>query len=196
MNQHPNIVILCQEHCNSSIVANMLATAGWKRNDMDEHGESLSVRELNGWIIRNCGSGLLGFEKKQRAVLEVLEQPWVLKDPRFRMTLQYWDFIRYTPILLYLKKDAEKIQQSYHRRSRPEWGRPYPMSLDTIAEWERQCRKQYEMWPMKKIQLNAEDIGLACGMFSAERSAGRTDAILGKDSSGFVCGNEFVVTCM
>jgi len=188
MNQHPNIVVLGVAHSNTSIVANMLVAAGWQRNDLDENGESVSVVAQNKLLM----AGKLA---SMAETVRNLEEPWVVKDPAFQRTLNKWiaAFYAYQPLLIFLRKNHEAVMRSYLRRTRPEWGRAYPITLETIVNWDNLCKKQFELWPWKKTCLKAEKIGEACALFNPEKSGGKGDAVLEEYGTAFVSGNEFAI---
>lgn len=170
MSQYCNIVILSVKHANSSITAKMLVAAGWERNDMNEDGESKSFIEQN----RLLQAGKVGIPYRCFRILNSLKEPWVLKDPGFARTAPTWlpYFESYQPLLLYVTKDPRKVMQSYLRRSDPSWGRPYPITSESIQSWENRCQKQYDAWPWKKVKVRVDDMIKAMALFSVARSEG------------------------
>ena len=165
--EHPNILILGLKHVNSSIVVRMLLELGWKQNDLDEHGESVEVRTLNEMIRRRQD-----YQKRMQQALAAMEEPWVLKDPGFRLTLTAWGraLKPYRSILVYLIKDHTLVANSHIRRFAAKDLPKIPVSLDSIESWQEQCRNIYNWWSGPKIQIDSEDICRAVERFDVMRA--------------------------
>jgi hypothetical protein len=163
MSYHPNIVILGLKHTNSSIAAKMLVKLGWEQNDLDEHGESVSIRAENDLLIAGK------VEAGSRLLIQKLLQPWVLKDPKFRFTLRKWTwaFMEEPPFLVYLSKDHRRVYNTHVRRARTEWSK-IPIARETLEKWEYQCQRQYDAWPWTKIKIDVANLAQAVEMFDTQ----------------------------
>src|SRR5262245_49578120 len=86
MQGRPNILLFGVGHSGTSIVAKMIRTLGWNLGGADGFGENVAVRAVN---IRILGKHPVDASETVR-VLEQLPSPWLLKDPRFVLTLERW----------------------------------------------------------------------------------------------------------
>ena len=165
--KHPNIVILGLRHVNSGIVVRMLLELGWRQNDLDEHGESVEIRNINRTIrLRR------DYRSQMKNALASMDQPWVLKDPGFRLTLMAWSRVLtpYSPVLVYLTKDSRLIANSLIRRMGEKGLPKIPVSEESIEEWSRQCRLIYDWWSGPKIEIGSESICRAVDLFDVARA--------------------------
>ncbi len=152
----PNIVVLGVGHSNTTITTKQLGVLGWNLRDADEeYAESVSVREMNDEILR---TKFFDYDKALR-IIEKFPQPWAIKDPRFaKGTLPYWRkvFEIYKPILLWVKKDRDKVRESYVKRGES------PKKVDLYFE---NCERYYESWNYMKISIDEEQIQEAISLW-------------------------------
>lgn len=152
---HTNIVVLGVARSNTSVTAAAIHTCGWHVG-MVQRGkcENLRVIGVNERLI-NSGEWS---HQEAAAVLDDLRQPWLVKDPRFAETLDRWypAFAKYQPLLVYLKRRHDAVEQSWRRL-----GRPYKQ----ITRLREGCERFYDEWPWHKVALDVELIGKAAAMF-------------------------------
>lgn len=157
-----NVIVLGVGHSGTTILTKLLLECGLSKNDCDrEYCESVSVRDMNN-RIRN------GFytAEEQRAVIESLEEPWCVKDPRFVHTLDKWYhvFARNPPILLWVQRNFDDVVQSYAKRGElPEHRRKYYV---TRFHW--LAEQQYNKWPWPKFIVNYENLSNAIHIFKSK----------------------------
>ncbi len=171
-----NIVILGQRHVNSTIVVQQLLALGWEQNDLNEHGESVSVTDLNVKILADgveTTDSTYPDEHATTVLLSKLKTPWVLKDPNFQLTLDKWQNAMWyaETTLVWLTKDAELIYNSHLRRVKPEWP-VAPIAIQSVRLWEQRCQRQYEAWRGPKIKISHNQIVSALKLFDIERAMG------------------------
>ena len=160
----PNIVLLGVGRSNTTITTRMLATMlSLNLGEIDpEYCEETNVRFVN---QRHWSSGTFDSLAAHRAIRRI-PQPWIIKDPRFRRSLQHWLPIlqRYRPMLVYLTKDAATVKQSHIRAG---WLHVYdPQDVE-------RCNEHFRKWPFPKIRLQAEKIAEAIKLFDLKRTGTR-----------------------
>jgi hypothetical protein len=149
-----NVVVLGVGFSNTTITTRQLQALGWDvgevSNDFCEH---TLVSDIN-WRLSE------GFVPQEEidAALANLRQPWVIKDPKFRETLERWlpAFVPYQPILLYLTKDSGTVKDSYLRRDQP---------TDHVDARIRNCERMFWLWPWPKMKVDATQIASAVKLF-------------------------------
>lgn len=168
----PNIVVFGVGHSGTSVVTKMIRSLGWNtalhEQDLDvEFFEHISVRQLNEATIRG---GRLDLDAA-REELEKLPTPWVLKDPRFVVTMHQWleAFSDHQPLLLWLVREPESVKASYRRRQVAPQGEPITRGR-TIDEALQDTADIYYAWPWQKLRLKFEDIATAAASFDLARS--------------------------
>lgn len=156
----PNVIILTIGSSNSTVVARMMAAAGWNVGDVDpDYAENREVHQIN---ARTVGGS--GFDKRRAGeLLASLPRPWVLKDPKFSQTLRHWrpSLANYRPALLWLTKDLEYVRKSYSRR----FGLS-PGLADRRHVW---CEQYFAAWPWGKLHIDAENMVKAIRLFDPDR---------------------------
>ena len=179
----PNIIVLATGHSGSSVVSEMICRLGW--NILD----STSRFRAEYKPMRNLNQRVLDGEKvSQQELLDLLyniPEPWVLKDPRFVKTLDYWqdgwdEFNRESAgglLLVWLHRDFDKTEHSYLRRRemRVIDGRKQAfekVSRITLEEAYENCPKLYEEWPGDKLRFDYDDIKRAVATFDITRDSG------------------------
>lgn len=164
----PNVVVLGVGHANTSIVTRQLGALGWHLNDADnDYCESLSTRRINRGHIR---------DKEQFAALraarliESMETPWAIKDPRFISTLDKWHeaLAPHEPVLLYITKDFDRVVQSYVNRD--QHGRTEQQYRKIVGAKQKAGDDQYKKWPWQKMKVDAAQVCEAVSMFDVGRS--------------------------
>ena len=157
---HTNVLILGVGHSGTTILSKMLMKCGFNKNDNDkEFGESVSVREINDQICRNTY-----IQSDQVNALEMLMEPWVLKDPRFVRTLDKWShlFSDNPPLLIWIQRDIKDVLKSFYDRNE--------IKCDAQVHTLFQLAKgQYDRWPWRKMIIKYEDIAQAVQMFQIKR---------------------------
>jgi hypothetical protein len=118
----PNIIVVGVGHSGTSIVTKLLHTVGWQAPQADSrYYEHVGIRKAN---TKALATGRL---PDTRAIVKELNanQPWVVKDPRFTVTLSLWHAVlQPCPLLLWLTKDIEAVKRSYVRRKELLNGKP------------------------------------------------------------------------
>jgi hypothetical protein len=140
----------------------MIVKLGWENNDNDKkYCESRAIRDLNEQSLLE-GKFLSDEAPK---ILEALTQPWVIKDPRFRLTLNQWKpHLRpYKPTLILLHKSSLLVQKSFQRRN---------ANWVNVPRRQKQCITAFNGWPFDKILLEVSKFETMLGMYNLERSRG------------------------
>ncbi|HEX4147937.1 MAG TPA: hypothetical protein VHY20_03075, partial [Pirellulales bacterium] len=157
----PNVLILGVGHSGTSILAQMLFAAGWRRGDADEaFGESVSVRCVN----QSAKRGQIDL-RQAKAALAQLPEPWALKDPRFHITLPAWlpllAELQRPPLLVWLRRDSEQVAASYVTRGELS-SEKAPL---VVRARYAQCRRLFELWPWARVAIDYEQLAAAAGLF-------------------------------
>lgn len=156
-----NIIILGVGHSGTTVLSRMLVGAGYNKNDLDaEFAESVSVRNFNDKIISKVAYNA----QEQKTIIDRLQGPWVVKDPRFVFTLDKWGhvFEKNPPLLLYIQRDFEEVFDSHLRRNElPDSN----AGRSRLAFKEKMARYQYSKWPWTKLKIKYEDLGRALSIF-------------------------------
>ncbi|MBN8625474.1 MAG: glycosyltransferase [Planctomycetes bacterium] len=163
----PNIVVLGVGHSGTSILSKMLFAAGWEAGDADdEFGESVGIRSINQEFLK-VGQ----FPAGQATVAMFRKEPWVVKDPRFVLTLERWRHVfaqlPQPPLLIWLRRDSKAVAASYVRRGRLTQER----AEELVGRRYIRAEEQYAAWPWRKVALDYEKIRAAVGLFDTRRSA-------------------------
>lgn len=159
-----NVIILGVGHSGTSILSKMFIKCGYNRNDSDEEfGESVSIRDMNDKIIKYLMYGDHYPTWKQKEIIKNLQEPWVVKDPRFVRTLDKWAhlFTESPPLLIYIKKHTYDVMDSFLRRKELDQKNcgEFVSQLEEYAEW------QYSRWPWHKVTIHYEDIVKSVDIF-------------------------------
>lgn len=169
-----NILLFGVGHSGTSIVSKMLGALGWNLGDADGFGENVAIRRINGQILNG--------RQPQIEVLHeafaALPQPWVVKDPRFVLTLSTWMELFQTwpqqqrPQLLYLTRELEKIERTYVAYGEVKDGVP-GMYRKTVRELAALAVEGFREWPYQKLAITFEQIIAAAELFSVKRASRR-----------------------
>lgn len=151
--ERPNILVFGVGHSGTTILTKMLMGLGWKNPQADaQYAEDVVVREFNVGLIK----GQTG--KDPTSCLNALPRPFILKDPRFVVTLEHWyeAFVKFDMLMVYITRNEEDVLDSYLRRNESidkSHGGHSVQQLMTLAE------RKYESWPWAKVKIAYEDIG-------------------------------------
>lgn len=142
-----NILVFGVGHSGTTILTQMLMGLGWKNPRADkEFAEDTVIREYNQHeqYGRDPTAALLG-----------LPQPWVIKDPRFVVTLEHWyeAFVKFDVTMVYITKD--NIEESYIKR-----GERLDQSHGgySVKELIELAERKFDAWPWTKIRVRYEDL--------------------------------------
>jgi len=180
----PNIIVLATGHSGSSVVSEMICRLGWNILDSKSRfrAEYKPMRNLNQRVLD-------GGKVSQQELLDLLyriPEPWVLKDPRFAKTLDYWydgwdEFNRESAgglFLVWLHRDFTKTEQSYLRRReyRVIDGKKQAfekVSRITLEEAYENCPKLFNAWPWAKLRIDYDELKHAVETFDVARDSGQ-----------------------
>lgn len=173
-NGRPNLLLFGVGHSGTSILAKMLGALGWNLVDADGFGENVQVRWCNIQLLhrRAVEPGVPG------ELLRRLPRPWVVKDPRFVLTLPLWIEVladwpeAERPVLLYLTRELAKIERTYVAYGETPNGVP-GMYGHTVSELASRAAEGYAQWPFRKLQLAFEQVIAAAALFSVARASRR-----------------------
>ena len=105
-------------------------------------------------------------------VLHRFDSPYVVKDPRFVVTLDKWtrafQSLGDLPCLLYLVRERARLEISYLQRGEVIGGSAGEFGL-TLEELVRMAQRQVDTWPGPKVQIALEDIERAVAIFGGPR---------------------------
>ena len=158
-----DIVILGVGHSGTTILSKMINRLGWALNDADEkYAESISVRCLNELLCR----GEYVSSERMDNCLSQMKRPWVIKDPRFCETLNFWakSFENYEPLLIWITRDRESLELSYARRKEGLIirGMTREQNLKNAAV-------NFQKWPWAKTKISLENLTNAVKLFDTIR---------------------------
>lgn len=135
----------------------MLHALDWQRGDADdEYAESVSVRQVNESVLQGR------FDLKEaRQVLAALPQLWLIKDPRFVHTIDFWMPILadFEPTLIWLVRDSQTVAESYRRRGERMW---FGLSVEQAIEL---AAETYARWLWGKCRVDYEQIHASVALF-------------------------------
>lgn len=162
MNTKPNIVVMGVGHSGTTILTKMIIALGWSNKGLDEeYAEHVAIREVNDAAY----SSKLDLNKANK-LLNTLESPWVLKDPRFCETLPLWiePMLKAQPLLVWIVREPNAVEASYAKRGEPALIRGFtrPQNLAHAAE-------SFAAWPYPKIKVEYENIKAAVQLFELQR---------------------------
>lgn len=170
----PNLLLFGVGHSRTSITAKMLNTLGWSLGDADGFSEHVGIRRLNSLIL----AGKRPSDHDMSAAFCGLTNPWVVKDPRFVLTLRHWIPVfealpaSQRPTLLYLTRDIAKVERTYSAYGEVIDGVP-GMYRHTVQELSELALQAYDVWPFAKLRLRFEQIVAAAKTFNVGRAERR-----------------------
>jgi hypothetical protein len=155
----------------------MFFKLGWEVNDADAgYAECNRCRQLNAQYMREKTFPLI----EAHEAADKLKSPWILKDPRYVFTLNYWEqvFSPKLPLVIWLVRDMERVRQSYKKRNYYVWkvldsgervrteGLYLGNSIEDLFEL---ARNQFSQWGGPKIRLDYEDVKEAVSLFDVDK---------------------------
>ena len=145
----PNIILLTVGHTGSSVVSSMLGKLGWNLCDADEeYSESVSIRNAN---VNNLQS---------RELIKSLEEPWVIKDPRFCEKLDLWKpHLEEDTVLLWITKDYNRVAESYIKRNE---------EIKLLNSRIELAEEHYRCWTGPKLKIDYDQIKEAVKLFKID----------------------------
>jgi hypothetical protein len=167
----PDIVILGVGHSGTSLLARMLFTLGWDRNDAEDvFFESVGLREINDHYRAPTPHD----SEKRKVILDRaltylngLHSPFALKDPRLVFTLPMWieafQLSGRRPFLLRIERDRVALEQSYRDRGEMT-GREAGMYGRTLDQLLLDTSSHYGIWPFNKMTLRYENVVAAAAL--------------------------------
>lgn len=163
--EKPNIILIGVGHSNTTLTVRQLIQLGWQPNlDWLDEGyqEPVDIRLIN--------QDYLETREFKNIPLNRLNQPWVLKDPRWtrvprgadKSCLDMWlpSLTPYKPVLLWVTKDKVTVAASYETRGE---------GTNGMAQNYQWCEAQYQRWVGPKLRLQAEDIARASMLFDVNK---------------------------
>lgn len=145
-----NIIVFGPVHSGTRLVVGILKELGWNTgevfNEEDSRNEIPEVIRINKIFTQ---TGNFPYNRAKN-VINSLDEPWVMKDPRFHITLKFWNkIITRPPFVLHIDRDAEKILKSYERRNES-------ATLDTIKQHQQRIKQSYDNYcgPKYSIDFN------------------------------------------
>jgi hypothetical protein len=161
----PNIVVLGIGRSGSTITCRMLERLGWNLPDADEYAEHIQFREINESVLEGHDLAHEGAS----AFIESLDQPWVLKDPRFVLTADSWTVLL-DHFLLWVTRELMSIEESLKRQGwGEETGKGFGMRGHSLEETHEKCQSIFDGWTGPKLQLSFEGIGRAAALFDVSK---------------------------
>ena len=164
-----NIVIMTIGCSGSTILVRMLQQMGWNAPD-DKYMENPDIRQLNDGVLNSKEKF---HRERAQPIIEVLPEPWVLKDPRFIQTFQHWQPILddRKNCLIYLSRSIPAIKESLAKRG---WGyrsgKKMILRGVTLEELGKLCWANFAQWRGPKVAFSYEKLKEAIGLFDLERS--------------------------
>ena len=174
----PNLLVVGVGHSGTSAVTRMIGGLGWNMPCADDaFAEHVQVRECNTWAIKNGGLPDLA----QQVVDDLfMHQPWVVKDPRFAVTLHLWQPLFAAagelPSVLWLTREFQQVCESY--RSRGElvaFGDDLVPGICwcegesgvSVEELYASCARQVARWPGPVLHFEYERVTSATAVWSS-----------------------------
>lgn len=137
----PSLMVIGTGACGTTVTVQMLQKLGWTLPaDVDEHNESVSLRQL---LMNNDANRFV-----REAVL--LPPSTVVKDPRIAEVVKGNEaaLSRAGYVLVWVQRDLADVQKSFERREWPYWGED---------RWES-CREFFRDWPGAKIAVTFDQL--------------------------------------
>lgn len=175
----PNLLLFGVGHSGTSVVAKMLGALGWNLGEADGFGEDVPVRRLN----EQLRQGRPADPRTMTQTFRRLASPWLVKDPRFVLTLREWMPVFATwppaerPVLLFMTRDIAKVERTYEAYGELKNGSP-GMYGRTVRELAALASEGYQAWPDRKIHFEFEQIIEAGRLFNVNRAT-RRDTVAG-----------------
>lgn len=166
----PNIIVVGVGHSGTTILVRLLEALGWNAPAAgDRFAEHARIRNLNRYALKH-DTLQMGRVKRVVAALEE-HQPWVIKDPRFTVTLHLWEQIfAPPPLVLRITKDLAKVKASYRKRGEMIRGKPGNRWQGskrglTVEEQVKLLEQQLTGWPGPIITVDYAQIAKVTEIF-------------------------------
>jgi hypothetical protein len=194
----PNIIIMGMVHSGTRMFSTILSKLGWNLGDYDEHfienipftrvnkrilcemglGGACNIRKnadtvpdyLQLGLCDKCGGTANNADQIVDILLDNLESPWVLKDPRIVMTISDYRWQRaihrVKPLLLYVERDPKRMKKTFDTSNEDLnnlWGLKF-------EEMRQKARMEYENYPYAKVFIKYEDVIAAAKSIDFERA--------------------------
>ncbi|MDZ4782565.1 MAG: hypothetical protein SGJ19_20150 [Planctomycetia bacterium] len=170
----PNLLLLGVGHSGTSVTAKLLGTLGWNLGEVDGFSENVVIRRRNAELLSGKRPDLQNLAQS----FADLRSPWLVKDPRFVLTLDQWLPVFQAlpaaerPTLLHLTRDIQKVQRTYLAYGEVVEGAP-GMYRHTVQELSEIALRAYGTWPFAKLHLEFEQIVAAAKAFNIGRAQRR-----------------------
>lgn len=158
----PNLVIIGAGRSGTTIVARMAERLGWNLPNVQENvAENIDVKDINRQFIERKRQFQVN---RARQVIKSWPEPWCIKDPRFKQTLQLWQPLLGDAVLLLIDRPSHAIAFSMKKKG---WAKGQE------TQWARAARnaaiRQFKIWEGPKLRLNYEDLHGAISLFNTDR---------------------------
>lgn len=193
------IVVLGVGHSGTSVLVRQLLSLGWHAPPLDEFAEPPKIREFNMDLMRQPNTATSTHDTrlvaKATQLLNELPEGYVIKDPRFVLTLHFWwDRIfselppSQQPLLVWIRRDFQEVAQSYRRRDyyvkrgdQKVLGL-YGRSLNELYEM---AARQYDQWEGDKLMVDMAQIERAIKHFHwGQATRSRRELAKQKEANG------------
>lgn len=171
----PNILVVGVGHSGTTVLTKLLDKLGWDAYGADaSYAEHKKIRNFNRYALQH---DCLGDQEEIADVLLDLNahKPWVVKDPRFTVTLRHWwEHFRIlgddAPVVVRITKNMAKVRASYLRRGEIVRGKPGNKWAGaarglTVEEQINYLDNQLRNWKGPIITLAYEQIAEAVSIF-------------------------------
>lgn len=165
----PNVLVMGVGHSRTTALTRMLETLGWNAGDADlSFAESPLIRSRNRELLAGKS---LDETAISRQLVERFDQPWVIKDPRFVLTLDRWlaalAGIDHPPVLLWIVRDMAELEASYLRKGLLVDGK---LTLDYQQGWTlprlyAEAQRQFDLYPWVKLKITDRQLSEAAATF-------------------------------
>lgn len=144
-----NIVVLTPGHTGSRLIVALLAAMGWHVPDDDGHYREprCVVAENERHLRKRMPTDQAGLKD----MVKTWPQPWVIKDPRFCLTLWQWlpALAPCRPLLLVSQRDQQAVERSWLRRGEP---------LSVLRKRQEAMQRLIRYWPWRVATVRLEKI--------------------------------------
>lgn len=137
-----NIIIVGVGHSGTKFLNSTLRILGWNTGQLNESYEHTELAALN---IEAMRTGVLDY-KTALALLSIMPQPFVMRDPRFVYTLHMWEPILNNCAIILFERDAEHLVEEHQRRGTP-------MTIEAVKNAQKEARNQFQRFQGHKIAI-------------------------------------------
>jgi len=166
----PNIILLGINHCGSSVAAEMLKRLGW---NIPDTGKGFIKRNEIKWAheanTKFRAGGIIKIDLLKKRIAK-LEKPWIIKDPKFVITLDYWhELFNKLPLLIFVERETERLKLSFKKRNQFAKEKVPGEYGYTVKKLNRMAHERYENWEGAKTRIKYDDIRRAVFVFDTKR---------------------------